>query len=67
MLIWLDILTPKQIFFFGELNKRLEAKGLRKRAERIDSVAVWLYPLLYLGGAALAYWFFLADGFHFVF
>lgn len=27
MLIWLDILTPKQIFFLGELNKRLEEKG----------------------------------------
>jgi predicted glycosyltransferase len=27
MLIWLDILTPKQIFFLGELNKRLEENG----------------------------------------
>lgn len=27
MLIWVDILTPKQIFFLGELNKRLEEKG----------------------------------------
>ena len=27
MLIWLDILTPKQIFFLGELGKRLEDKG----------------------------------------
>jgi predicted glycosyltransferase len=27
MRIWVDILTPKQIFFLGELNKRLEEKG----------------------------------------
>jgi predicted glycosyltransferase len=27
MLIWIDILTPKQIFFLGMLSKRLEAKG----------------------------------------
>jgi predicted glycosyltransferase len=27
MLIWLDILTPKQIFFLGELGERLEDEG----------------------------------------
>ena len=27
LLIWIDILTPKQFYFMGELSKRLEAKG----------------------------------------
>jgi len=27
MLIWIDVLTPKQIFFLGVLSKRLEEKG----------------------------------------
>jgi predicted glycosyltransferase len=27
LLIWLDFLTPKQVFFLGELGRRLEAKG----------------------------------------
>jgi hypothetical protein len=27
MLIWLDILTPKQVHFLGELGRRLEARG----------------------------------------
>ncbi len=27
MLVWLDILTPKQVFFLGELGRRLEARG----------------------------------------
>lgn len=27
MLIWLDFLTPKQLFFLGELGRRLEARG----------------------------------------
>ncbi len=27
MLIWLDFLTPKQLFFLGELSRRLEARG----------------------------------------
>ena len=27
MLIWLDFLTPKQLFFLGELGKRLELRG----------------------------------------
>lgn len=27
MIIWLDFLTPKQLFFIDELGKRLEAKG----------------------------------------
>ncbi|MBS7644166.1 DUF354 domain-containing protein [Candidatus Bathyarchaeota archaeon] len=25
--VWIDILTPKQVMFFGELSRRLEAKG----------------------------------------
>jgi hypothetical protein len=29
--------------------KRLEAKGLGRRVERVDSVLDWLYPLLYVG------------------
>lgn len=27
MLIWIDILTPKQLYFLGELGKKLETKG----------------------------------------
>jgi len=27
MLVWLDILTPKQLLFLGELGKRLEGRG----------------------------------------
>ena len=27
MLIWLDMLTPKQLLFLGEIGKRLEARG----------------------------------------
>ena len=27
MLVWLDFLTPKQLFFLGELGRRLEARG----------------------------------------
>ena len=27
MIVWLDILTPKQVYFFGELGRRLEARG----------------------------------------
>ena len=27
MLVWLDFLTPKQLFFLGELGKRLETRG----------------------------------------
>ncbi len=27
MRVWIDVLTPKQVYFFGELNRRLEAKG----------------------------------------
>jgi hypothetical protein len=27
MLVWLDILTPKQLLFLGEIGKRLEARG----------------------------------------
>ncbi|MFH0897394.1 MAG: DUF354 domain-containing protein, partial [Candidatus Bathyarchaeota archaeon] len=27
MLIWIDILTPKQLYFLGELGRRLEARG----------------------------------------
>jgi predicted glycosyltransferase len=27
MRVWIDILTPKQLFFLGELGARLEARG----------------------------------------
>jgi len=41
------------------LLKRLENRGRRDLAERIDRPLIWLYPLLYAVGAAIAVWLFL--------
>ena len=40
--------------------KRLEIRGKRDTAEKIDKYAIWVYPVLYMAGAALAYILFLA-------
>jgi hypothetical protein len=39
--------------------KRLEDRGKRELAERIDRPLIWLYPLLYAVGGAAAAWTFL--------
>jgi hypothetical protein len=39
---------------FNVLLKRLEARGRRDLAERIDRPLIWLYPLLYVVGGAIA-------------
>ena len=39
---------------FNVLLKRLEARGRRELAERIDRPLIWLYPLLYAVGGAIA-------------
>ncbi len=39
--------------------KRLDSHGRRAKAERIDKVVIWVYPLLYLIGAIIAAWLFL--------
>ncbi len=39
---------------FSVLLKRLEARGKRELAERIDRPLLWLYPLLYAVGGAIA-------------
>ncbi len=41
------------------LLKRLEARDKRGLAERIDRPLIWLYPLLYAVGGAIAVGLFL--------
>jgi hypothetical protein len=41
--------------------KRLEARGKRDTAEKIDGFLIWIYPLLYAAGGFAAYWIFLYE------
>ena len=41
--------------------KRLEARGKRDTAEKIDGFLIWVYPLLYAAGGFAAYWIFLYE------
>lgn len=62
MLIWIDILTPKQLYFLGELGRRLEAKGYevfrttrhyREVNELIKLKGINALPIGKHGGASL--------------
>ena len=45
---------------FNVFLKRMELRGHRDRAEKIDKYSIWIYPLAYSVGALLSYLVFLA-------
>ena len=46
------------VVIFNVILKRLEVMGRSETAHRIDSLAVWIYPALYVVGALVALWIF---------
>jgi hypothetical protein len=51
-------LVTALVIVFNVYLKRLEVDGKGALAHRIDKYAIWFYPLAYLIGIALVYWWF---------
>ncbi|MDX1436648.1 MAG: hypothetical protein R3335_07555, partial [Anaerolineales bacterium] len=48
------------VVLFSVILRRLETTGREELAYRLDLPMIWVYPLLYILGALIAYWIFLA-------